>query len=71
MRSSKNSESVIAILEALTEINTLKPEQRRDIIKALRNFRKSLRERNHRKVLSSVEEISRIVVGILRNRGDQ
>lgn len=69
MRCSKNSESVIAILEALTESGTLRSEQRRDIIKSLKNFRKSLRARNRRKVVNSVEEISRAVVGILRNRG--
>ena len=69
MRNSKNSKSVIEILQAMAESGMLKPEQRQDISKALRSFKKTLRTGNHREVSQAVEEVARIVIKIIRDEG--
>ncbi len=69
MRNSKSSESVIEILQSMIESDLLKPEQRQDVTRALRGFRKTLRTRNHREVINAVGEIGRVVVQIIRDQG--
>lgn len=67
MKFSRSFNSVVAILEALTENGMLEPGCRKDIVKLVRDLRRTLRKGTHKEALFAVDEIARMVVEAIKS----
>jgi hypothetical protein len=67
MKCSKSFNSVVAILEALTENGMLEPGCRKDIAKLVRDLRRILRKGTHKEALFAVDKIARRVVDAIKS----